>query len=154
MDGDYAYLPYGAYFWCDSRYPLDTLVKAIRRYNIDIHNSTESTDGDWRSLPQYPQLCSIFPNPADTTAPHSTPSLSKLYPIFYKTVKPHAPAASPTALTRTNQLDPTPIHNPTSPPLTPKSTTGSPELTRRTLANLIDISIDLTTPGSPPCQSH
>jgi hypothetical protein len=39
------------------------LVKAIQRYNINIHTSDDSTDGDWRALTCYPQLCDTFPMP-------------------------------------------------------------------------------------------
>jgi hypothetical protein len=40
------YNPYGGYYWCDDIHPLELLVQAIRRYNIDIHTSTEDTQGD------------------------------------------------------------------------------------------------------------
>ena len=50
-DGEYGYIPYRAYFWCNSKYSFATLTKAINRYNVDIHTSTESTDGNRRLLP-------------------------------------------------------------------------------------------------------
>ena len=84
--GDFGYIPYGAYFWCNHRYSIDTLAKAIRRYNIDIHDSTEATDGNWRSLPQYPQLSLLFPAP--NTVPSSVPTPINVIPqltlrLFY-----------------------------------------------------------------------
>jgi hypothetical protein len=57
--GEFGYLPYGAPYWCDPAYSLDPLAQAVRRYFIDIHTSTEATDGDWRALPQYTQLSDL-----------------------------------------------------------------------------------------------
>jgi len=54
-------MPYGGYFWCDDCHSFDLQCQAIRRYNIDIHSSTDETDGDWTKLHNYPRLCEVFP---------------------------------------------------------------------------------------------
>ena len=54
-------MPYGGYFWCDDCHSFDLQCQAIRRYNIDIHSSTDATDGDWTKLHNYPRLCEVFP---------------------------------------------------------------------------------------------
>ena len=58
------YTPYGGYYWCDDRHPVAVLIKVIHRYGIDIHTSNDSTDGDWRALHCYSQLCATFPKPS------------------------------------------------------------------------------------------
>ena len=60
----WGYMPYGGLFWCDDRHPIDILIQAIRRYEIDIHTSTQDTNGDWRKLTAYRTLCTYFPNTA------------------------------------------------------------------------------------------
>ena len=69
------YLPYGGYYWCDDRYPLEVQAQAVRRYNIDIRRSTEATDGLWRNLRNYAALCEMFPDPLqEEPAPPTTSS--------------------------------------------------------------------------------
>jgi len=68
------YLPYGGYYWCDDRHPLEVQIQAVRRYNIDIRRSTEATDGLWRNLINFAALCEIFPdNPPAKPAPPIIP---------------------------------------------------------------------------------
>jgi hypothetical protein len=55
------YLPYGGKYWCDDIYPIELQAQAIRRYSVDIYNSTEDTDGDWTVLRNFPQLSQLFP---------------------------------------------------------------------------------------------
>ena len=59
----WGYMPYGGLFWCDDRHPLEVLVRAIRRYNIDIHESSHDTYGKWNQLAAYNRLCTYFPIP-------------------------------------------------------------------------------------------
>ena len=68
------YLPYGGPFWCDNSHSTQLHIMAIRRYAIDIHTSTDETDGDWTMLHDYEQLCQIFPRPTDAQALSDTPS--------------------------------------------------------------------------------
>jgi len=79
------YLPYGGYYWCDIRHPLEVQAQAVRRYNIDIRRSTESTDGLWRVLRNFDELCALFPDtqPEETarpTIPISAPQLPQQLP--------------------------------------------------------------------------
>ena len=69
LANDWGYLPYGGSYWCDPQYGLDLHLRAIRRYSINIHTSTESTDGDWRALPTFPILATHFPNPCTARLP-------------------------------------------------------------------------------------
>ncbi len=54
-------MPYGGYFWCDDCHSFELQCQAIRRYNINIHTSTNDTDGDWTLLHNYSRLCEVFP---------------------------------------------------------------------------------------------
>ena len=84
------YLPHGAIFWCDDRHPIQLHLAAIRRYNIDIHTSTEDTDGDWRALHNYEQLCILLVSDMDCNPPsdeHAT----------------HPPVSNPTAAKETSR---------------------------------------------------
>jgi len=82
-------------------------------YSIDIHSSTETTDGDWRVLPQSTHLCQASPPPckgsslttSSTIAP--TTSTVPLYSIFHRritntvqTTKVPPPARPPPLTTR------------------------------------------------------
>ena len=53
-------LPYGGSFWCNAIYPLETLIRAIQRYSINIYNSTIRNTGDWKSLPQFDKLSAVL----------------------------------------------------------------------------------------------
>jgi hypothetical protein len=35
--GSFGFLPYGGPFWCNAAYPLDLLVRAVKRYSINIY---------------------------------------------------------------------------------------------------------------------
>ena len=59
----------GGSYWCDPQYGLELHLRAINRYSINIHTSTESTDGDWRALPTFPILAAHFPNPSTARLP-------------------------------------------------------------------------------------
>ena len=50
------FLPYGADYWCQDKFPITILAAAIRCYNIDIHSSPQ-----WSQLQAYAQLCTLFP---------------------------------------------------------------------------------------------
>ena len=50
------FVPYGEYFFCDDKYPLDILIKAVCRYGIDVRSSTDDTDGNWKGLTRYAEL--------------------------------------------------------------------------------------------------
>ena len=67
------YLPYGGYFWCDDCHPLEVQALAVRRYNIDVRRSTEDTDGLWRTLRNYPELCEMFPDTSEPVIPTAQP---------------------------------------------------------------------------------
>ena len=58
--GSFGFLPYGGPFWCNAAYPLDTLVRAVKRYCIIIYTSSAETTGDWKSLPLFDKLSSVF----------------------------------------------------------------------------------------------
>ena len=62
-------MPYGGYFWCDDCHSFELQCKAIRRYNINIHTSTDETDGDWTKLQNYSRLCEVFPRPTLSLLP-------------------------------------------------------------------------------------
>ena len=55
------FVPYGGLFFCDDKYPLDVLIKAVRRYEIDVSSSTEDTSGNWRGLALYGELLAACP---------------------------------------------------------------------------------------------
>ena len=55
------FVPYGGLFFCDDNYPLDVLIKAVRRYEIDVRNSTEDTDGNWKGPVLYNELLAPCP---------------------------------------------------------------------------------------------
>ena len=151
-DGDFGYLPYGASFWCNSRHSIDTLAKAIRRYNIDIHSSSDSTDGDWKSLPQYSQLSTLFPPPTTTTSRTLLPAPRvQLYPMFMKSAANRQSSQVTDHTTTSAQLtQPYPL-SPSDPPREASPTSSpspsplpSPTLTRQRLVNCIDISTCLS----------
>jgi hypothetical protein len=50
------FIPYGADYWCQDKFPIAVLSAAIRCYNIDIHSSPQ-----WSQLQAYSQLCTLFP---------------------------------------------------------------------------------------------
>ena len=54
------YVLYGGYFFCDEKYPVDVLIKAICRYNIDIRSSNDDTDGNWKGLAGYDELLAAY----------------------------------------------------------------------------------------------
>ena len=68
-----AYTPYGGHFWCDAKYPVRLHIQAIIRYEIDIHSSTEATQGNWLALPTAPELLLRFPAPIPIPRPIATP---------------------------------------------------------------------------------
>ena len=144
-DGDFGYLPYGASFWCNSKHSIDTLAKAIRRYDIDIHSSTDSTDGDWKSLPQYSQLSRLFPphTTIKSKTPPPTPRVQP-YPIFIKSVAHRPSPQEPDQIIQPSPSDLPQELSPSSPSPLP-----SPTLTRQRLVNCIDISTSL-----PPDDDH
>ena len=47
-DDEQGFVLYGETFFCDDKYPLDVLIKAVRRYEIDVRSTTEDTDGNWK----------------------------------------------------------------------------------------------------------
>ena len=60
LDGTFGYSPYGGSYWCNSIYSVETLVRAILRYSINIYTSTTESNGDWRSLDKYELLSSVY----------------------------------------------------------------------------------------------
>ena len=54
------YLPYGGSYWCNSIYSVETLVRAVQRYSINIYTSTTESNGDWRSLDNFERLSKVF----------------------------------------------------------------------------------------------
>ena len=50
------FIPYGADYWCQDKFPIAALAAVIRCYNIDIHSSPQ-----WSQLQTYSQLCTLFP---------------------------------------------------------------------------------------------
>jgi len=117
-------LPYGAYFWCDDQHDLELQLKAIRRYHVDIHSSTEDTDGNWKTLANFDQLCAYFPATTTSSIMHEDSQPEQLPEVPPATTIPRTPKrksdnASPaqksskqrtnvTALTRSVSSDPAP----------------------------------------------
>jgi hypothetical protein len=48
---DQLFIPYGADYWCQDKFPIPILAAAIRCYDINIHSSPQ-----WSQLSAYPQL--------------------------------------------------------------------------------------------------
>ena len=42
------FVPYGGPFFCDEKYPLSVLIKAVCRYEINVRSSIDDTDGNWK----------------------------------------------------------------------------------------------------------
>ena len=55
------FFPYGGLFFCDDKYPLDVLIKAVRQYEIGVRKSTEDTNGNWKGLALYDELLAACP---------------------------------------------------------------------------------------------
>ena len=81
ISGSFGFLPYGGPFWCNAAYPLDTLVRAVKRYCINIYASSTETTGDWKSLPLFDQLSSVF-TPLRKTLCASTNSATCRFLLF------------------------------------------------------------------------
>ena len=70
------FIPYGAEYWCQDKFPITILAAAIRCYNIDIHSSPQ-----WSRLQAYSHLCTLFPKPLPlSTAFDTTVILSDYTP--------------------------------------------------------------------------
>ena len=61
------FVSYGGLFFCNDKYPLDVLIKTVRRYNIDIGSSTDDTDGNWKGLVRCDELLASCPSSSMTS---------------------------------------------------------------------------------------
>ena len=61
------FVPYRGSFFCEEKCPLSVLIKAVRRYKIDVISSTEDTYGNWKRLALYDELLAAC-SPIDVTA--------------------------------------------------------------------------------------
>ena len=60
------FVPYGGTFFCNDKYPLNVLIKAVHRYEINVRSSTEDINGNWKELALYEVLLAACP-PTDVT---------------------------------------------------------------------------------------
>ena len=68
VQAEQGFVPYGGLFFCDKKYHLHRLIKAVGRYEIDVGSSTEDTDGNWKGLALYNELITACsPGGADYT---------------------------------------------------------------------------------------